>query len=72
LGSKIWNSDRSWTLILVIVAIMWPILARYTDYSLLKTAATADLLFFGSALTLLVLSSFRVKTPLPKSGKSKS
>ena len=71
-GKKNWNSDRSWTLILVIVAMVWPIIARYTDYYLLKSAAAADLLFFGSALTLLVWSSFKAKPPPTKSGKSRS
>jgi hypothetical protein len=59
--AKKWNSDRWWTLLLVVLAIFWPVAARYTDFDMLKSAATADLLFFGSALTLLIYSSFVVK-----------
>jgi hypothetical protein len=66
-----WNSSKTLTIILVAIAIAWPLIVRYSDNYYLLNAAPADLLFFWAALTLLIYSSFIIKN-LPLSKKSRT
>jgi hypothetical protein len=63
LSSHSWNHEKTLSVVLILVAAVWPSLIRYTDSRLLLPAAPADILFFFAALTLLIYSSFVIKPP---------
>lgn len=63
-----WSHEKTLALILIIIAIGWPIAVRYTNLDFFQSAAPSDILFFCAALTLLIYSSFIIKN-LPKDGK---
>jgi hypothetical protein len=64
-----WNQEKTLAVVLIVIAIAWPSVVRYTPLDFLKSAAPSDLLFFCAALTLLIYSSFLIKN-LP--GRSKT
>ncbi len=66
-----WNIEKTLVIALVLISIAWPMLARYSNLDFLIDAAPADLLFFWAALTLLIYSSFVIKT-IPKTNRSKT
>jgi hypothetical protein len=68
--SPSWSNAKTLSLVLIIIAIFWPIIIRYSNLDFLQSAAPSDLLFFWAALTLLIYSSFVIKN-LPKAGKSR-
>jgi hypothetical protein len=65
-----WNQGKTLAVVFLVVAIAWPILARYSSLDILITAAPSDIIFYWAALSLLIYSSFIVKEP-PKAEKRK-
>jgi len=53
-----WNSGRTVAVTLLAIGILWPIVLRYTNVAAIQTAASSDLLFYCTGLTLLIYSSF--------------